>query len=312
MSDFFTGTIVISMLTATMRITTPLLLAALGELVVERAGVLNLGLEGMMLLACFAAFIVTLVSGSQAAGLAAAVATGLVIAALFGFMTITLRTEQFVTGLAINLLASGLTLYAFRAYQIVSGKESPTITLLPNLPLPFLSSLPGLGEIFFQHNLLTYLAFGLTPLLWAFLYRTRYGLELRFAGENPATLDTRGLSVAWRRYLAVLFGGAMAGLAGAFISLGSSVRFVPEMTAGRGWLAIVIVIAGNWLPQRVLLAALVFAFMNAFQLQAQALGLNLPYQLLLALPYVVAVLAMMLGRANSRAPTALGIPYQRP
>ena len=311
MSSFLNEAVVLSMLAATIRISTPLLLAALGELIAERAGVLNLGVEGMMLLSCFSGFLATLVTGSPALGVAAAVATGLLVALLFAVMTIGLKTEQFVTGLAINLLASGLSLFWFRAYQDVSGNDSPTIELLPSLHLPGLSQLPLLGPVLFAHNVLTYVALLAVPAIWLFLYRTRHGLELRCVGENPATLDTKGLSVAARRYAAVLFGGAMAGLAGAFISVGSSARFVPEMTAGRGWLAIVIVIAGNWQPQWVLVAALVFAFLNAFQLQAQTAGLDLPYQLLLALPYIVAVLAMMHGRARARAPAALGLPYHR-
>jgi general nucleoside transport system permease protein len=147
--------------------------------------------------------------------------------------------------------------------------------------------------------------------LWFFMYRTKYGLQLRAAGESPKAVDTKGVDVARLRYLATVFGGLMAGLAGAALTLGASPRFVPGITAGRGWLAIVIVIAGNWLPWRITLAALVFALLDAFQLQVQGIGVQIPYQFLLAAPYVFAIVAMMINRARSEAPSVLGVPYQR-
>jgi len=311
MSEFFTETIVISILAAMVRIGAPLILAAIGELIAERAGVINLGVEGMMLMGCFLGFFVTFETGSILAGIGAAMVGAMLMSLIMAFMAITLRLEQFVTGLALNLLASGLTLFWFRSLLKTIGSTQPNIDLLEKAPIPFLSDIPYLGIIVFSHNWLVYLAILSVPICSFFLYKTKYGLELRCLGENPRAIDMKGLSVAKRQYLAVLFGGMMAGLAGAFISVGSSIRFVPEMTAGRGWLAIVIVIAGNWQPKWILVAALVFAFLEAFQMHVQAVGINFPYQILLALPYVVAVIALMHRRARSRAPASLGVAYSR-
>jgi simple sugar transport system permease protein len=166
-----------------------------------------------------------------------------------------------------------------------------------------------LGPVLFAHNWLTYLAFFMVPAVWFFLYRMKLGLQLRSLGEDPRAADMVGIRVSRVRYLAVVSGGFFAGLAGAFISIGSVERFFPEMTAGRGWLAIVIVIAGNWKPLRILLAALLFAFLDALQLQS--VGIAIPYQILLALPYVMAIVVMILGRARSIAPAALGTPYRK-
>lgn len=311
MSDLFSEAIIVSILAATVRISTPLLIAALGELIAERSGVINLGLEGMMLMGTFIGFSVTLSTGSPWMGVTAAVFSGILMSLIMAFMTVTLKLEQFVSGLALNLLASGLTLYWFRSSVSSDFDNQPTIELLSKIDIPLLSDIPYIGEIFFSHNIITYFAFLMVPAVWYFLFRSKYGLELRCLGENPKALDVKGLSINARRYAAVLFGGAMAGLAGAFISVGSSLRFVADMTAGRGWLALVIVIAGNWQPKWILAAAMVFAFLDAFQLHVQAVGVNFPYQMLLALPYIVAIVAMMQSRARSRAPASLGIPYLR-
>jgi simple sugar transport system permease protein len=163
----------------------------------------------------------------------------------------------------------------------------------------------------FDQKLLTYLAFLSVALVWLFLYRTRYGLILRCAGENPKALDVKGVSVVSVQYAAVLFGGFMAGLGGAFLSVGSAARFVPDMTAGRGWLAIIIVIAGLWRPFPILAAALVFSFLDALQLQIQGIGIAVPYQLMLMMPYVAALLALVVRRSRISAPNRLGIPYNR-
>lgn len=313
MSDFFTETIIISMLAATVRIATPLLLAALGELITERAGVLNLGVEGTMLMGAFIGFLVTYDSDSLWLGLLAAMLAGALMSLILAFMANTLKIDQIVTGMALNLFAAGVTLYWYRAVftELADAGKVPTIAIFDTLSIPLLAGLPYVGEILFRQNILTYIAYLSIPLVWFFLYRTKYGLELRVLGENPRALDMKGLNVTLRRYLAVIFGGVMAGMAGAFITLGSSVRFVPEMTAGRGWLAIVIVIAGNWRPGAIVIAALVFAFLEAFQVQAQALDVAIPFQFLLALPYAAAIVVMMMVRRRSQEPGALAVPYER-
>jgi len=315
-SDLFTGAIIISILTATIRIATPLVVAAIGELVAERAGVINLGVEGMMLMGCWVAFYTTYHTGSHTLGIAAGIAAGMGMSLVMAVMAITLKLEQFVTGLALNILAAGLTLFWYRRFRALYQEElgagvPPSIEMMGDFHIPLLSNIPYIGEIFFSHNLITYFAYILVPVTVYFLYRTRYGLELRCLGENPKAIDVKGLSVSVRRYAAVLFGGAMAGLGGAFLSIGISTQFVAGMIAGRGWLAIVIVIAANWLPYRIVIASLIFSFLMSLQLHVQAVGIEFPHQFLLAAPFVAAILAMMWGKAKSEAPSALGVPYHR-
>lgn len=304
--------IIVNILAATIRIATPLLLTALGELVTERAGILNLGLEGMMLMGAFISFLVAHQTGSTELALAAAVAVGATMALISAIMTITLKVDQVVTGMAINLLGSGMSLFWYRSVfgEFATG-EMPTITMMQNVRIPLLSDTPYLGEILFSHRILTYLAFLAVPAIWFFLYRTKYGLLIRGLGENPRAIDMKGVNVFRLQYLALLFGGAMTGLGGSFLTLGSTIRYVPEITAGRGWLALVIVIAGNWNPVRILLVTLFFAFLDAFQLQVQGVGVQIPYQILLALPYLFAIVAMMGSRLRSIAPRHLGVPYTR-
>jgi simple sugar transport system permease protein len=311
MIELVDATLLVSILAAMVRIATPLLLAALGELVAERAGVLNLGVEGTMLTGAFAGFLAAWLTGSAAVGVLAAASAGVALALVMAFLAATLKVEQIVAGLALNLLASGATLYCYKIVFADRTASFPTIRMLEVWPIPGLAALPWVGEILFSQRPLTYLAFLMVPVVWFFLYRSRYGLELRCLGENPKVLDMKGLGVAARQYAAVAFGGLMSGLAGAFITLGSTVRFVPEMSAGRGWLAIVIVIAGNWRPGGVLLAALAFALLEAVQLHLQGLGAPLPHQLLLALPYAAAILAVTVWRARSEEPAHLGRPYRR-
>lgn len=299
------------MLVATIRIATPLVFAALGELITERAGILNLGVEGTMLMAAFGSFIATYFSGSLWLGLFVGIMTGGMMGFLTAFMAATLRVEQVVVGLAMNLLGAGLSLYIYKAIFSGSADRIPTVPIFETIPIPLLSSIPYIGEIFFTQKLLTYIAMLMIPAVWFFLYRTKFGLEIRCLGENPKVIDTKGMSVQLRQYFAVVLGGMLIGAGGAFITIGSTVRFVPDMTAGRGWLALVIVIAGNWKPKGIAIAALVFAFLEAFQLQVQGIGVDLPYQIFLALPYIVAIVLMVFMRAYSEEPSRLAVPYFR-
>jgi simple sugar transport system permease protein len=306
----FQASILVSIAAATIRIATPLLLAALGELVAERGGVYNMGLEGMMLMGALTGYLAAYASGSLWIGVAAAGFTGALMAFVFAVMVITLKVEQIVTGLAVNLLGAGLSTYWLRAAFAGDG-QTPTIPFFSNVPIPYLSELPYVGPVLFDQKLLTYFAFLMAPAVWFFLYRTRYGLILRCAGDNPKALDVKGVAVAPVQYAAVVFGGLMAGLGGAFLSVGSAARFVPDMTNGRGWLAIIIVIAGLWRPWSILVATLVFSFLDALQLQIQGIGIAIPYQLLLMMPYVAAIVALMVRRSRGQAPALLGVPYTR-
>lgn len=310
-NQIFEAAIIASILASMIRLATPLLLAALGELVTERSGVMNLGVEGMMLLSAFTSFMATYYSGNLWWGVAAGILTGGLMALLMAFMAITLKVEQIVTGMALNLLGAGISLFWLRLMTSTAKVDYLIVEIFKPLEIPGLSDLPFIGEILFSHRWITYFAFFSVPVIWFFLYRTRYGLQIRSVGENPKAVDTKGVNVARLQYAATIFGGMMAGLAGTFLTLAASPRFVSGISGGRGWLAIVIVIAGNWLPWRIMIASLVFALLDAFQLHLQGIGVQIPYQILLALPYVFAIIAMMGGRARSEAPSALGVPYSR-
>ena len=312
MSDLLQATFIVGVLAGMFRVATPVLFAALGELITERSGVLNLGVEGCMLVGGFVGFLVAILSGSLWAGVAASMAGGAVMGILVAFMSTTLKVEQIVTGLALNLFASGITFYWYRVvFKSDEITNIPTITPFRPIEIPFLSEIPYLGELLFSQYALTYLALLLVPVIWFLLYRTKSGLHLRCLGENPRALDMRGVNVTRLQYLAVIFGCMMAGLGGGFLTLVSVGLFIPGITAGRGWLAIVIVIAGNWKPQQILAAALIFGFLESLQLNLRGLGQELPYQIFLALPYIVAIVILIRGRMRSEAPLSLGVPYLR-
>jgi simple sugar transport system permease protein len=297
----------LTLIGATFRISTPILYAALGETIVERAGVLNLGIEGTMLLSAFSGFVAAQVSGSLFVGLAAALLTGVLLSLLMGFLSVTLGLNQHVCGLGITLLASGLALFAFRVFY--GGQTTP-----PSLPdsLPQLSIFPGtpLEPVFSQYAL-TYLGFLLVPLVAWLLNRTAFGLRLRAIGENPEAADMAGVNVYLMRYTALVLGGILMGAGGAFLSLAQLGAFTHGVVNGRGWVAIAIVIFGNWKPWRVLAGALLFGGLQALQLRLQAEGLPLPYELLLALPYIITILVLAAAGRNVSVPAALLKPYRR-
>ncbi|SLN70695.1 Galactoside transport system permease protein MglC [Roseovarius albus] len=309
MGDLFQEAILVSILAGTVRIMTPILFAAIGELVTQRAGIWNMGVEGTMLMGAFIAYVVATATGSIWIAVLAAMLAGGVVGLLTAFMTATMRVDHFITGLGINLLISGLTLYWFRIY--IKGRAQPTFEGFENVPIPVLSSIPYLGEILFTQRILTYVAFLSVPAIWFLLYRTRWGLELRCLGENPKALDIKGLSVVRRQYTAVLIGSIMTGLGGGFLMLGFSDRFLADITAGRGWLAIVAIIAGRWMPRGVLAAVAVFALLESVATHVQVLGVDIPHQIFLALPYVASIVLLMMLRSKSGEPRRLGIPYFR-
>ena len=256
--DILQGAIIISMLSGMMRIATPILLAALGELISERAGILNLGVEGIVLTGAYVGFLVAHQTESIPFALIAAVIAGGIMSLIMVYIAATLKVDQIVTGLALNLLASGITFYWSRVTFTNSAGVMPNIDIMKIVEIPVLSRIPIIGEVFFSQHLLTYLAFLLVPIIWYFINHTKYGLELRCLGENPKAIDIKGLKVTVRQYYAVIFGGMVGGLGGAFLTVASAGIFVPDMSAGRGWLAIVVVIAGNWRPFRIMFATLVF------------------------------------------------------
>ncbi len=312
LSDILQSGLIISILATAVRMGTILLLAALGELIVERSGVLNLSVEGMMLSGAFGGFIGAYYTNSLWLGVLSAILAGLLISALFGLLAIILQIDQTVSGLTVNIFAAGLTFYLYRAlFPNVGATNIPALKPFSVFQIPFLSDIPIIGKILFSQYALSYLAFFLMLLVAFYLYRTKSGLILRTLGENPRVVDMKGINVMRYRFLAVLFGGMMAGLAGSFITLASVGIFVADITSGRGWLAIAIVIFGDWKPVKILWASLFFGFIDALQMQLQALGVQLPFQLFLAMPYILTTVAVFLARKRSGAPLALGVHYER-
>ncbi|WP_296736757.1 ABC transporter permease [Mesorhizobium sp.] len=309
MSQLFQEAIIVSILAATIRTMTPLLFSAMGELITQRAGIWNMGVEGTMLTGSFAAYIVATTTSSLWLAVLAAILAGALMGVIIAFMTATLRVDHFIAGLGLNLLAGGLTLYWFQSY--IQGRAQPTFSGFRDIAIPLLSDVPFVGPILFSQRALTYLALLSVPLVWFLLYRSRYGLELRCLGENPKALDVKGLSVTARQFAAVMAGSAMTGLGGGFLMLGFSDRFLADFTAGRGWIVVVALIAGNWKPKGVLIAVTAFAFLESLATHLQVLGAQVPHQLLLALPYVASIVLLMGVRFRSGQPARLGIPYNR-
>lgn len=287
----------------------PLLLASLGEIFAEKSGVINVGIEGMMLAGALAGFAGSYSSHNPFLGAACAAVAGMLLALLLALLSIRLRADQVVVGTAINILALGLTgVFARALFQ----NANASATSFPTLAIPGLHRLPVIGEALFAQNALGYLAWLLVPACWLFLYRTRPGLRLRAAGEYPEAADGAGVSVSLVRTAAVLWGGALAGIAGAFLSIGYTNGFVENMSAGRGFIALAVVILGRWNPIGALGAALLFGLASALQFQFQASTVRFPYQFFLALPYLLTLLALLFrSRLQARPPAALGEPYER-
>jgi simple sugar transport system permease protein len=287
---------------------TPLVYAALGELVTEKSGVLNLGVEGMMLVGAVVSFIVAATTKSPWLGVGAGMAAGAALALVFAVVTLTLQANQVASGLALSLFGVGLS--AFIGLDYVSV----VITPIPALAIPGLSDLPGAGKVLFGHNPLVYLSLVLFAAIQWFLYRTRAGLVLRAVGESPQSAHAIGYPVVRIRYLAVLFGGACAGLGGTYLSLVYNPSWTENMTAGRGWIALALVVFATWKPWRVLAGAYLFGGVTLAQFQAQVLGVEIPSQYLSMLPYVatIVVLAVISRDATAirlNAPASLGKPF---
>jgi general nucleoside transport system permease protein len=287
---------------------TPLLLAASGELVVERSGVLNLGVEGMMIVGAACGFAGAYMSGSTIVGALCGILAGAALAAIFGVLTLGLAVNQVATGLALTILGVGLS------GLIGRGFVGEKIVLAEHLYIPFLTDLPVVGRILFGEDGFVYVSVALIIAIWLFLYHTRSGLVLRAVGDNHVSAHALGYPVLKIRMMAVLFGGGCAGLAGAFLPLAYTPFFIPGMTAGRGWIALALVVFASWRPGRLVAGAYLFGAVSILQLHAQALGLGIPSQLMSSLPYLATVIVLVLisrtrGSAGSAAPASLGLVF---
>lgn len=297
-----------AVLLTVMTAATPLLIAAIGELVVERSGVLNLGVEGMMVMGAVVGFAVANQTGSGSLGVVAAIVAGMAMSALFGFLVLVLIANQVATGLALTILGLGLSGMIGEAFIGVPGLR------LPDLYIPGLSEIPFIGPVFFQQDAIVYMSFLLVGLVTWTLFRTRTGLVLRAVGDNHGSAHALGYSVIKVRFLAVLFGGGCAGLAGAYMSLAYTPQWVENMTAGRGWIALALVVFSSWLPLRVVAGAYLFGTVTVLTFHAQAQGLGIPSQLLSSLPYIATIVVLVLISANRRltlvnTPACLGKPF---
>ena len=284
---------------------TPLLLAGMGELVVEKSGVLNLGVEGMMLVGAIAAFATGLTTGSWPLAILAGALAGAATGLLFGLLTLSLLANQVATGLALTIFGVGFSAL------LGAGFVGTPFSGLPKLAIPGLSDLPVLGPLLFGHDLLVYLSFAAVAAVAWFLNGTKWGLVLRAVGENQDAAHAIGYSVIGIRYLAVAFGGAMSGLGGAYLSLAYTPMWAENMTAGRGWIALALVVFSTWKPGRLLLGAYIFGGVTILQLHAQGIGVEIPSQILSMLPYLATILVLVLiskdsARVRMNAPACLG------
>lgn len=300
----------IALLAAAIVAGTPILFAALGELMAERSGILNLGVEGMMLVGAVLGFIFASNTGNHWYGLLAAMMGGGLMASIHAFISVTLRGNQVVSGLALTIFGTGISGFMGKSYQ-----GMPAADPFRPIAVPLLGDIPVLGPILFKQDALVYISFILAIGLWYILFRTRWGLRIRSVGENPAAADAVGISVSRVRYICTILGGMLAGLGGAYLSLAYAPSWQENMTAGRGWIAVALVIFALWNPLRGLLGSYLFGGVEALTFRIQTIGIHVSSFFLAMLPYLLTILVLVLVtirlRQEAGAPRALGVPYDR-
>ncbi len=309
-SELFTQAVLIGILTSGIRLATPYLFASIGEMFGQRSGVYNLGVEGMMLMGAFAAFYATLTTGNPWLGLLAAIIVGAAMGLAMAVISVTFQAEQGISGIGVYLFGLGMSDLLF---QKTLGTVE-TVSGFRPVHIPVLSDLPVVGEIFFQQSFMVYLAYALVPIAWYILNRTTFGLKVRAVGENPAAADALGVSINRMRYMTVIIGGMLAGVAGASLSIALLNVFQQNLTSGIGFIAVALVYFGGWKPYGVLFGALLFSMVNALQLWIQALNIPIPFdasELLIMLPYILTILVLIFSAGRMRKPSALGVPYER-
>ena len=297
------------LLSTTLIMATPMLVAAMGTLFIERSGIINIGNEGFMIMGALMGVVGSYVSGSAFVGALVSMLSAGALGLVFAFFTITRRANQVVTGLAVNAIAAAVTSLLFRQIFGLSASV-PRIETFETLPIPLLRDIPVLG-VLFEQTAVGYLAFLLVPLTTFVLRRTRLGLTVRSVGENPLCCDTLGIHVQRTRYLSVLYGSMMAGLGGAFVSMGQLSFFTVGMIAGRGYMTLAAIVFGNYTPWGIMLACVLFGAVSSLQYMLQATSSLIPYQLWVSFPYLFAVLALCLYRTRSKAPACSGQPFVR-
>lgn len=306
-SDLFSMTVLVGILTSGIRLATPYLYAAIGETFGQRSGVLNLGVEGQMLIGAFTAFYVAIRTGNLWLGVLSAMFVGAVMGLAMAFVTVNLQAVQGISGIGFYLFGLGLSDLLFQ--KILGTVE--TVKGFPKVNLPILSDLPIVGEIFFQQNILVYIAFALVPLAWFVLNKTTLGLKIRAVGENPEAADSLGVSVVRIRYLTIILGGTLSGVAGASLSIALLNVFQQNMTSGLGFIAVALVYFGAWRPFGVMGGALLFSLVNSLQLWVQVLGIPIPSDIAVMMPYILTILVLVISVSRIRAPSALTKPFER-
>jgi general nucleoside transport system permease protein len=305
--QIFTQAVFIGILISAIRLATPYLLAAIGEAFAQSSGVVNLGVDGIMLVGAFAAFYVTLHTGNVWLGVLVAALVGLLMGLLMSFISVTLKAEQGISGIGLYMFGLGLSSLLFKVLvgtvQTVEGFQA--------IKIPFLGDIPIIGEIFFNHSLPVYFAFLLVPVAWWFLDKTTWGLKIKAVGQNPAAADSLGVSVDKVRYFSVCVGAVLAGLAGASLSTALVNLFQENLTAGLGFIAVALVYFGGWRPVGILVGALLFSTVNALQLWMQVLGVKIPSDVAVMLPYLLTIAALVVATNRVRQPAALNKPFER-
>jgi ABC-type uncharacterized transport system permease subunit len=295
---------------ATMRMATPIIYATLGEILAERAGVLNLGIEGIMLMGAMTGFLFTFSSGSVWLGVFAAACVGMLLGLLMAWLSVHLGLSQHVSGLGITLFATGLAMFIYRLH-FGSPTVPPIIEPFKQVTLPLLSKIPLIGSALFRQYSLTYIAWLLVPAMSILLYKTKIGLKIRTVGENPVVADTVGVNVTLTRTLCLVAGGAFMGVGGAFLTLAHQNMFLIDVIGGRGWVAIAMVIFGNWDPVKGAIGALIFGFLDGLQLRLQNVGLVIPFHVFLMVPYLLTIIALIGVSRRATVPASLLKPYRR-
>ena len=311
MDSVWSVAFLVAVLSAAIPAGTAILYACLGELMAERAGVLNLGVEGMMLMGALGGVAVTIWTDTAWLGVLGAIVAGALMASLHAIVTVGLRSNQVVSGLALTLFGTGLS--AFLGRNLVGD---PLPDKFSSHSVPLLGDIPKVGEILFDQDPLVYISYGIAPVLWWFVFRTQPGLHLRAIGENPAAADAMGVPVNWLRFVYVIIGGAFAGLGGAVISLSTNPGWTEGMTAGRGWIAVALVIFAGWNPAWAVLGAYLFGGVQAGQFQLQTVGVGVSPFFLNMLPYLFTIVVLVIAsgdfaRKRIGAPAALGRPFIR-
>jgi len=299
--------IIIGILTSGIRLATPYLYAAIGETFGQLSGVLNLGVEGMMLMGAYAGFYATYTTGNPWIGLIAAILVGVVMGLINAFISVTLKAEQGISGIGIYLFGLGMSDLLF---QRTLGTVVPVSGFAP-VKIPWLSDLPVVGQIFFNHNILVYGAYALVPIAWFILNKTTWGLKIKAVGQNPAAADALGVSVVRVRYATVTLGGILSSIAGASLSIALLNVFQQNLTSGMGFIAVALVYFGGWSPAGVLLGSLLFSIVNALQLWVQVLGIPIPSDFATMMPYVITILALVFAVRKINTPTALSKIFER-